>query len=45
MRGGEALQSLISDVMEHAEMEALLQEVENSKQPKAPGQSADNRSQ
>lgn len=30
MRGGEALQDLISDVLEHAEMEALLEEVENS---------------
>lgn len=30
MRGGEALQDLISDVVEHAEMEALLEEVENS---------------
>ncbi|TNM94048.1 hypothetical protein fugu_002224 [Takifugu bimaculatus] len=45
MRGGEALQNLISDVLEHAEMEALLEEVENSKQPKASGQSADHRSQ
>lgn len=45
MRGGEDLQNLISDVLEHAEMEALLEEVENSKQPKASGQSADHRSQ
>lgn len=42
MRGGEALQNLISDVLEHAKMEALLEEVENSMRPS--GQSADNSS-
>lgn len=30
MRGGEALQELIQEVLDHAEMEALLEEVENS---------------
>lgn len=30
MRGGEALQELIREVLEHAETEALLEEVENS---------------
>lgn len=40
MRGGEALQNLISDVLEHAEMQALLEEVENSM--RLSGQSADN---
>lgn len=35
MRGGEALQDLIRGVLEHAEMEALLEEVENSSGSKA----------
>uniref|UniRef100_H3DIE0 Prokaryotic-type class I peptide chain release factors domain-containing protein n=1 Tax=Tetraodon nigroviridis TaxID=99883 RepID=H3DIE0_TETNG len=34
MRGGQALQDLIGDVLEHAEVEALLEEVENSSGPK-----------
>ncbi|XP_049426298.1 peptide chain release factor 1, mitochondrial isoform X1 [Epinephelus fuscoguttatus] len=43
MRGGEALQDLISDVLEHAEREALLELVESSCSLKPPesGQSAD----
>lgn len=47
MRGGEALQDLISDVLEHAEVEALLEEVENSSGPKGAtsGQCADHSSQ
>lgn len=39
MRGGQALQDLIGDVLEHAEVEALLEEVENSSGPKADGSS------
>lgn len=34
MRGGEALHDLICDVLEHAEMEALLEEVQNSSRTK-----------
>lgn len=30
MRGGEAFQDLIRELVEHAEMEALLEEVENT---------------
>lgn len=47
MRGGEALQDLMSDVLEHAEMEALLEEVENCSGPKlaTSGQCADHSSQ
>ncbi|XP_049919249.1 peptide chain release factor 1, mitochondrial isoform X2 [Epinephelus moara] len=43
MRGGEALQDLISDVLEHAEREALLELVESScsLKPLESGQSAD----
>ncbi|KAL7369575.1 hypothetical protein ABVT39_002376 [Epinephelus coioides] len=43
MRGGEALQDLISDVLEHTEREALLELVESSCSLKPPesGQSAD----
>lgn len=36
MRGGEALQDLISDVLEHAEKEALLEVVESSNSQKPP---------
>ncbi|XP_044043090.1 peptide chain release factor 1, mitochondrial [Siniperca chuatsi] len=44
MRGGEALHDLISDVLEHAEREALLEVVESSSsslKPPESGQSAD----
>ncbi|KAL3999622.1 Ras-related protein Rap-1B [Sarotherodon galilaeus] len=43
MRGGEALDDLISDILEHTEKEALLEAVENSSSLKRPesGQSAD----
>ncbi|KAM9334212.1 peptide chain release factor 1, mitochondrial [Symphorus nematophorus] len=44
MRGGEALHDLISDVLKHAEMEALLEVVESSSsslKPPESGQSAD----
>ncbi|CAJ1086775.1 peptide chain release factor 1%2C mitochondrial [Xyrichtys novacula] len=38
MRGGEALQDLISDVREHAEREALMEVMESSSSLKSPGQ-------
>lgn len=44
MKGGEALDDLISDVLKHAEMEALLEVVEgssSSQRPPESGQSAD----
>ncbi|XP_041822217.1 peptide chain release factor 1, mitochondrial isoform X2 [Chelmon rostratus] len=40
MRGGEDLHDLICDLLEHAEMEALLEVVESSKPPES-GQSAE----
>lgn len=36
MKGGEALDDLISDVLEHAEREALLEVVESSRNLKRP---------
>lgn len=43
MRGGEALDDLICDVLKHAEMEALLEVVESSssRRPPESEQSAD----
>lgn len=41
MRGGEALDDLICDVLKHAEMEALLEVVESSWRPPESEQTAD----